>query len=407
MRGNSHTDAPPWPGDGLPRGTVLNGYRIEQVLGEGGFGITYLARDGKSQVYAIKEYFPRQFAARHGMDVAAAPDGGGLLFEEWKERFRDEKRTLSRFDNDGIVRARDFFEGNGTCYLVMEYIAGTSLAEILRQAPAGLPAARVHSLLFQLLSIVRVIHQAGLMHRDIKPDNIIVREDETVVLIDFGSSREIRKQQITEDTQIFSRRHAPPEQMMLGLGQGAFSDIYSIGSVCYQAIGGTTVTAQERYEARNRGLADPQPSAGHMGGNRYPASLLRTIDAALKIDPAWRPQNADAMFAGLETEELPEQTTVIAPQPLPPPSSRRVWWIAVGTATLLFLAGGAMLPIWNASAPDREQTARDQAARGQAARNQAARDQAARDQAAITWPSSARTQPPRVRLLPSPAVAAS
>ena len=296
----SATEAP-WPGYALPHGIVVNGYRIERVLGSGGFGVTYLARDLLLQSFAVKEYFPRQLAIRQDLNVVAASAEDAPLFEECRERFLREAQALVLLGRvadagDGIVRVQTYFEAYGTCFLVMDYIEGTSLASVLRNERDGLAAARVRSLLFQLLSSIRVVHQAGLMHRDIKPANIILRDNDRAVLIDFGSSRAVLGGHRSDYTQIYSGSYAPPEQM-LGQRQAEFSDIYAIGAVCYRAIGGTVVDALVRQNALAVGRPDPQPAAEQIGAGRYPQQLLAVIDAALAIDPAQRPQSVDAMLA--------------------------------------------------------------------------------------------------------------
>ena len=255
----------PWPGYALPHGTTVNGYRIERVLGSGGFGVTYLARDLLLQPFAVKEYFPRQLAIRQDLNVVAASAEDAPLFEECRERFLREAQALVLLGRvpeagDGIVRVQTYFEACGTCFLVMDYIEGTSLASVLREERDGLSAARVRSLLSQLLSSIRVVHQAGLMHRDIKPANIILRDNDRAVLIDFGSSRAVLSGHTSDYTQIYSGSYAPPEQM-LGLRQAEFSDIYAIGAVCYRAIGGTVVDALARQNALAAGRARP-PACG-------------------------------------------------------------------------------------------------------------------------------------------------
>jgi serine/threonine protein kinase len=325
-----------WPSYALPRGTKVNGYLIERILGSGGFGITYLAFDLLRQPFAIKEYFPRQFASRDDLAVVAGSTEDAPLFEECRDRFMREAEalvTLGRLAGltAGIVRVYTFFEAHNTCYLVMDYIKGTNLKSVLQREPGGLAAPRVQSLMAQLLCSIRVVHQAGLMHRDVKPANIILREDDSLVLIDFGSSRPAALGDFTSYTKIYSGGYAPPEQT-LGLDQGEFSDIYAIGAVCYRAIGGDLVDSVARHNAISAGLADPQPSAMQIGEGRYPKALLAAIDAALRTEASRRPQNVNAMLALLDRNERPKARTA-------PPLRRRNLWAAAAGGGALALTG--------------------------------------------------------------------
>ena len=337
-----------WPSFALPQGTVVNGYHIEQVLGSGGFGITYLAHDLLKQRFAIKEYYPRQFGTRNGLSVVPASAEDVALFEECRERFLREAQALvllgrAAGTSDGIVRVRTYFEINGTCFLVMDYIEGASLSTVMRREPMGLTAERVRSLLMQLLSSIRIVHRAGLMHRDIKPANIILRDDDRAVLIDFGSTRQAARSDTTTYTQIYSGGYAPPEQM-LGLRQGEYSDIYAIGAVCYRAIGGTVVDAMTRQNAVAAGRADPQPPAEQIGAERYPRQLLAVIDAALAIDATQRPQNVDDMLATLGRGDADDDATIVARKhqsPATQPQRRRgAWGAAAGVGVLALVGAG-------------------------------------------------------------------
>jgi predicted Ser/Thr protein kinase len=353
----SATEAP-WPGYALPHGIVVNGYRIERVLGSGGFGVTYLARDLLLQSFAVKEYFPRQLAIRQDLNVVAASAEDAPLFEECRERFLREAQALVLLGRvadagDGIVRVQTYFEAYGTCFLVMDYIEGTSLASVLRNERDGLAAARVRSLLSQLLSSIRVVHRAGLMHRDIKPANIILRDNDRAVLIDFGSSRAVLGGHRSDYTQIYSGSYAPPEQM-LGQRQAEFSDIYAIGAVCYRAIGGTVVDALVRQNALAVGRPDPQPAAEQIGAGRYPQQLLAVIDAALAIDPTQRPQSVDAMLATLGRDEPVAEPTVVAARrtvPVAKPRRRHGPWGVAAGAGALALAGAAYFMLRSPATP--------------------------------------------------------
>ena len=363
----SETAKPPsasWPKYALPFGTPINGYRIERVLGSGGFGVTYLARDLLGQPFAIKEYFPRQFSVREEMTVVAASAHDTPLFEECRDRFLREAQALVLLgkrarSEDGIVHVQTYFEAHGTCFMVMDFVEGMSLATVLQTAPGGLAAERVDELLVRLLSSLRAVHQAGLMHRDIKPANIILTESGLPVLIDFGSSREASSDLNTAYTQIYSGGYAPPEQM-LGLPQGEYSDIYAIGAVCYQAIGGKVVDALLRQNTVSAGRPDPLSPAAKVGAGRYPAVLLAAIDAALQVEPAARPKNVDAMLALMRPDAAEDGLTVVLPsRAVPPPSepapavptkSRRGLYWASGAGALA-LAGIGAFVLWKPAPP--------------------------------------------------------
>ena len=270
------------------------------------------------------------------------------LFEECRERFLREAQALVHLGrvadaSDGIVRVKTYFEALGTCFLVMDYVEGNSLAGVFRDEPGGLSPARVRSLLTQLLSSIRVVHRAGLVHRDIKPANVILREDDRLVLIDFGSTRQAMPSENTSFTQIYSGGYGPPEQM-IGLRQGEFSDIYAIGAVCYRAIGGSVVDALARQNSLAAGRLDPQPSAVSIGAGRYPRSLLAAIDAALAVDPAQRPQTADAMLELLGPDQpvdMPPSAGAAGRISRRRPVTRRGAWVAAVGAGAVALAGAA------------------------------------------------------------------
>lgn len=230
---------------------------------------------------------------------------------------------------------------------------------MLQTATGGLAAERVDELLVQLLSSLRAVHQAGLMHRDIKPANIILTEAGRPVLIDFGSSREASVDLNTAYTQIYSGGYAPPEQM-LGLPQGEYSDIYAIGAVCYQAIGGKVVDALLRQNTVSSGRPDPLAPAAKVGVGRYPDLLLTAIDAALEVDPAARPKNVDAMLALLRPDAPADGATIVlpsraAPLPASPPpavqarSHRGLFWASGAGA--LALAGIAAFVLGKPAKP--------------------------------------------------------
>ena len=289
--------------DALAAGTVLNGYQILGVLGRGGFGITYRASDLLDQSFAIKEFFPRQFAMRSGRDVVVTSESDEAVFVDCRKRFLIEARLLSALGRNGgtpgVVQVATFFEANNTAYSVMELLAGETLDDLLG-ASVSLSPQVLFSLLRGILTPLARVHAAGFLHRDIKPSNILIRPDGQPVLIDFGSARDMRPTANTTYTQVYSGHYAPIEQMIHGAPQGPYSDIYSVGGVAYRAIGGKLVDARARQQATLSRARDPLIPAAEIGRGRYPASLLLAIDRALAVAANERPQRVEEMLALLD-----------------------------------------------------------------------------------------------------------
>lgn len=175
----------------LPRGFKLFEYQIESVLGKpGGFGITYLATDSHlRQSVAIKEYLPTDFAIREGVSTVYVRSSSYEESFDWGLKcFIEEARVLAKFNHPNIVRVSRFFEAHGTAYMVMEYQKGQSLTDYLKQQRV-LTEDELLAIVLPLLEGLKEIHLAGFLHRDIKPNNIYIREDKTPVLLDFGSAR--------------------------------------------------------------------------------------------------------------------------------------------------------------------------------------------------------------------------
>ncbi len=297
------TAAPPvtWPRDGLPRGTVLFGYEVVGVLGRGGFGITYRAVDRINQHFALKECFPRQFAVRDGMAVCAADDEyAGQMFNKCLDSFTKEALALTRFSRsgaagDGVVKVITSFETNGTAYIVMEFVEGASLEQVIAAHPDGMPEAQLVPIARALADTLACVHGNGLLHRDVKPANVIMRVDGRPVLLDFGAARAVRADG-PMPSQIFTETYAPIEQIE-GRAQGPFSDLYSLGVTCYQAVAGerfrSGAGSSDRFRAALRHEADPLVPAMILGAGRYDPVLLRAIDALLQVEPDNRPQSVD------------------------------------------------------------------------------------------------------------------
>jgi serine/threonine protein kinase len=300
------TSPAPQHRDALAPGTVLNGYQLLAVIGRGGFGITYRAVDLLDQSFAIKEYFPRQFAMRAGKDVVVASESDQGIFVDCRARFLAEAQLLAALGRNGgtpgIVRVATFFEANNTAYLIMELLTGETLDDVIKTTPRALSPQRVVSLMRGILTPLARVHEAGFLHRDIKPANILIRPDGEPVLIDFGSAKDIGANANTTFTQVYTHHYAPIEQMIHGTAQGPFSDIYSVGGVGYRAIGGSLVDARARQAALGHAL-DPLVPAVEVGRDRYPASLLTTIDKSLAVAARYRPQRVEEVLYLLDAPD--------------------------------------------------------------------------------------------------------
>jgi serine/threonine protein kinase len=297
----------------LPRGYALHEYQIEQTLGIGGFGLTYLATDSNLNLkVAIKEYLPGDLAQR-GEDQSVRPKSESS-FDSFKwglSRFLDESRTLASFRHPNIVRVLRFFEANRTAYMVMEFVSGQPLGEWIRsRRPLGQSA--VLSIAGPLLDGLDVIHRAGFLHRDIKPSNIFIREDGSPVLLDFGSARSATSG--NELTAIVTPGYAPIEQYHSHGQQGPWSDLYAFGGVLYWMI-----TGKRPVEAVARVRQDMLPPAAQAADRtRYSAELLAAIDWALTPHEEARPQSVSALRSALPgLVAVSDQKTVKIESPTP------------------------------------------------------------------------------------------
>lgn len=285
----------------LPLGTRLGDYRLDAVIGHGGFGITYRAFDTQlAKFVAIKEYFPVEFAMRRS-DGQVAPRGARFTddFTWGRDRFLDEARALARFRHAHIVPVLRYFEANGTAYTVMEFEDGRSVAQLLRATGHRLQSDEVRRLADGLLSGLRAVHAQGFLHRDIKPSNIIVRHDGVPVLIDFGAARQAMGGRTRTLTSILTPQYAPIEQYAQDGKQGPWTDIYAAAAVLHHAVAGSPPP-----EAVSRVGADPYRPLVATQADRFDLTLLAAIDAGLAFAPGDRPQTV-ADWAALFGTTLP------------------------------------------------------------------------------------------------------
>jgi len=265
-------------------------YRIESVLGAGGYALTYLgSHKGLDQKVAIKEYMPDQIAVREQDHLTLRPRADSDDdYERGLRRFAKEARTLAKFRHPGIVPVTDIFEENGTAYMVMEYVEGESLHQHLgRVGTLVEPAFR--AIFDPILEALAEVHANGILHRDIKPANIYVRADGSPVLLDFGNSREALGTKAQSLTVALTPGYAPSEQYSSRGKQGPWTDIYSLGATMYMAI-----TGNRPPEAPDRVLDDDYVRVKDTGKDiekNYAAALLEAVDQALAVRPDGRPQD--------------------------------------------------------------------------------------------------------------------
>ena len=290
----------------LPQGYALHEYRVEETLGIGGFGLTYLATDSNLNLkVAIKEYLPGDLAQR-GEDQSVQPksESSSESFKWGLSRFLDESRTLASFRHPNIVRVLRFFEANSTAYMVMEFVAGQPLGEWIR-IRRPLEQSAVLAIATPLLDGLEVIHRTGYLHRDIKPGNVFIREDGSPVLLDFGSARSASSG--TERTAIVTPGYAPIEQYHSQGRQGPWSDLYAFGGVLYWMIIG-----KRPVEAVARVRQDMLPPAVQVADrSRYSIELLAAVDWALVSHEEQRPQSVAELRSALAGIAQPDPKSVI------------------------------------------------------------------------------------------------
>ena len=304
----------------LRAGTQLQEYQIREVLGQGGFGITYLADDTNlAKPVALKEYLPRDFATRTtGSTVVPNSDADKKDYRWGLERFLDEARTLARFDHPHLNKVHRFFEANGTAYLVLEYIDGQTISHLLTKYPT-VPDTHLQRIIHEVLSGLEEVHAAGYVHRDIKPSNIMLRGDGSAVLLDFGAARQAVGQRSKSITSILTPGYAPIEQYDTKAEDvGPWSDLYALGMVAYRCVSGARDAdlpdAVTRARAQRRGNQDLAPAV-EVGRGDYDAAFLRAIDSAIQVYEEERPQTIAAWRETLEFPSSDFADTPAEPSP--------------------------------------------------------------------------------------------
>ncbi len=336
------------PPPALALGTLLDGrYRIGRVLGHGGFGITYLARDENLQLrLAIKEYLPRDCASRapDGVSLAIYSGQAGEQFAYGLDRFLEEARALARFDqHPGIVTVKSFFRAHGTGYCVMDYVEGLTLKQYLERQPDGrIPVEQALRLLGPVMDALRAVHKEGLLHRDLSPDNIYLSRSGRVKLLDFGAARFAVGEYSRSLSIILKPGYAPEEQYRTRGKQGPWTDVYGLAATLYRAITGSAPPeALDRLDEDDL-VAPSRLGIGIAAGQE--AVLLK----ALAVKANARYPSMQGLQAGWRAVQIvPAKPPATAP---PPPASPKPPMAPATPAPVLNRAQCGMRCFWMGSA---------------------------------------------------------
>ncbi len=271
----------------LPPGTELDGYRFEQVLGGGGFSIVYLGTElASGHVVVIKEYMPTKMAKRNADgSISARGEAEAERLSRGRKLFFQEASTLAHLKHPNIVHVLNFFQDNGTVYMVMAFEEGKNLQAYLQARKGRLSERFLRTVFPPLLDGLEMIHQQDILHLDIKPGNIHIRPGGAPLLLDFGAVHGFGESRQQQAGQVVSPGFSPVEQYERGGYVGPWTDVYAIGATMRACIEG-----RAPMDARHRRVQDPLKPAVQQYRKLYSASLLEALDWAMEVDPLLRPQ---------------------------------------------------------------------------------------------------------------------
>ncbi len=284
-------------------------YVLGTVIGTGGFGVTYRAWDTRlNTMVAIKEFYPQNLVSRIPGESKVRVFSGDKqeAYHQQLQRFLAEAKSLAQFANDEhIVRVLDYFEDNGTAYIVMEYLDGETLKQYIERSGGRIPVKIALAFTTALLKALSSIHAKGIIHRDISPDNIFILRDGTIKVLDFGAARFSDKDPGDFTAGIVVKKgYAPPEQYRTNMKQGVWTDIYAAGATFYKMV--TGITPEESIERTEKdSLRAPSQTGAPLDGY-----LDKAVMKAMALRPDLRFKSADAMLAALEnrtTVDFPEE----------------------------------------------------------------------------------------------------
>jgi serine/threonine protein kinase len=285
----------------LPEGFQLDDYRILRVLAAGGQSIVYLAQDRNGAAVALKEYLPARLALRTGSNPALAVPAEKLAtFRAGMKCFFEEGKSLAGLRHPNVVRVLNFFRANGTAYMAMRYQRGRTLQDHIGDRGRALTELWICNTFLSLLDGLREVHSTKLLHLDIKPGNIYIRDDGAPLLIDFGAARQALSAGGGKLSSMHTPGFASPEHCGTRGRLGPWSDIYSVGASMYACLAAAPPPAADERMAMDRVLAARRGWSG-----KYSAELLDTIDWCLRMDPIERPQSVFALQKALTGEKAP------------------------------------------------------------------------------------------------------
>lgn len=305
-------DDTPSPPHHLPQRTVLgtqNRYLIGKALGEGGFGITYLAWDLQQGIkVAVKEYFPSGYVTRvaGNNQVIINSKQNQAASNRGLKRFVEEARALAKIKNlSGVVNVRDFFSANGTAYIVMEFLDGMSLKKYLQRKGGKISVEEVLTIIRPVMDSLTQVHKIGLIHRDISPDNILITKYNEVKLIDFGAAKYSNPDGRSLSI-VLKQGFAPPEQYETHGEQGPWTDVYALGVTIYYSITGQLPPESIRLMMGKETLKRPSEL-----GIEIDPGVENALLKSLAVDRKKRYQDVQSMIIGLYTPK--KQVSLAAP----------------------------------------------------------------------------------------------
>ena len=276
--------------DYLPSGTMIDHYRLDYVLGGGGFSIVYLATDIRNdEKIVIKEYYPAKLATRDdNMHVIAKDDGSEKYFRQGRKLFFQEASILASINHPNVVEILGFSQAYDTIYTAMRYEKGLSLQAYIKKHGKGRSEKFILSVFIPILKGLKAVHEIGLLHLDIKPGNIYLRQSSAPILLDFGAAHKLRLSAGSRLFPVVSHGFSPPEQTRKNAKLGPWTDLYAIGPsmrACIEAK--PPVPAKDRMQ--NKTMA---PMA-HKYKKHYTKDLLKAIDWAMELKIDDRPESID------------------------------------------------------------------------------------------------------------------